>query len=173
MKRTLIIAGLVVLALGVLGVGAASAQGEQPPFSYGWMMGGRGVLHTYVVEAFADKLGLTAEAINDRLLNGETMFQIAIDEGISEADIAIFLTEVHSAAFKAAVDDGVLTQAQADAMLERMHYRFENSYAPGNCPMHNGTIGQYGSGFGPGLMSGRGGQNWGPGMMGGQYGQYR
>jgi hypothetical protein len=35
MKKTLLIVGLVVLALGILGVGVAFAQGGQPPMGQG------------------------------------------------------------------------------------------------------------------------------------------
>ena len=37
MKKTLLIVALLVLALGVLGVGVAFAQGGQPPVWAGWL----------------------------------------------------------------------------------------------------------------------------------------
>ena len=67
MKKTILIAGLVVLALGVLGVGAVFAQGVTPPVQRGGMMGGGGYgpMHDYVEEALADKLGITEKAVED------------------------------------------------------------------------------------------------------------
>jgi hypothetical protein len=161
MKKTILIVGLVVLALGVLGVGAVFAQGVTPPVQRGGMMqnGGYGPMHDYVEEALADKLGTTEDAVEDALASGKTMYQIALDNGVKEANVAALLTEVHTAAFDKAVADGVLTREQADFMLQRMT---ANGFNYGNCPMQNGQGGQYGRGNGYGGMMG-GGQ----GMMGG------
>ena len=157
MKKTILIVGLVVLALGVFGVGAALAQDAQPPVGRGSMMnGGYGPMHDYVEEALAAKLGITEEAVEDALASGKTMYQIALDNGVKEADVAALLTEVHTAAFDKAVAEGVVTREQADFMLQRMA---ANGFNSGNCPMQNGQGGQYGR-RGQGMMNGQG-------MMGG------
>lgn len=161
MKKTLLIVGLVVLALGVLGVGVAFAQGGWP----GMMgQGGYGWMHQYVQQAFASKLGLTEQQVQDQLAAGTPMYQIALDNGIKQEDLANFMNDVHTEAFAKAVKDGLVTQAQADAMLQRMQNRFQNGTGPGNCPMHNGQ----GRGMmgGSGMMGGAGMMN-GSGMMGG------
>jgi hypothetical protein len=155
MKKTLLIVAVLVLALGALGVGVAFAQGGNPPYGgmmggygYGSMMGGRGgygPVHDYVEQALAAKLGLTEAQVEDELAAGKSMFQIALDHGIAQADINTFMADIHKTAFAAAVKDGVLTQAQADAMLQRMS---QNGYGTGNCPM-GGDYGQ-GSGYGRG-----------------------
>jgi hypothetical protein len=165
MKKTLLIVGLVVLALGVFGVGAVLAQGTQPPVVRGGMMGGGyGPMHDYVEEALADKLGITEKDIEDALASGKTMYQIALDNGIKEADVTALLAEVHTTAFDKAVADGVITREQADFMLQRMT---TNGFNSGNCPMQNGQGGQYGRGNGNRGMMNNGGQ-YGPGnMMGG------
>jgi len=154
MKKTILIVALVVLALGVFGVGVALAQDAQPPVGRGGMMGGGyGAMHDYVEVALADKLGITEKDVEDALTSGKTMYQIALDNGIAEADVPAFLTEVHTTAFDKAVADGVITRAQADFMLQRMTSRGFNL---GNCPMQNGQGGQYGRG--QGMMGGGG--NW-------------
>ena len=168
MKKTLLIVAILVLALGALGVGVALAQGGQPPVNnYGRGMmggyGGYGWMHDYVEQALADKLGMTEEQVEDALANGSTMYQIALDNGVAEADLPTFMTEVHTAAFEKAVADGIMTQEQADWMLQRMQYMAQNGYGygSGSCPMHNGVRPQDGSGY-------RGGGGFGPGgMMGG------
>jgi len=173
MKKTLLIVALVVLALGALSVGVVVAQGQNPPvpgFGYG-MMGGRGGygwMHDYVEQALADKLGLTEEKVEDALANGVSMYQVALDNGIAEADLPAFMTDVHQVAFDQAVADGVVTQEQADWMLVHMQGMYGNGYGFGNCPM-GAARPQDGSGYGPGMM-----RNWqgndgsyGPGMMGG------
>lgn len=158
MKKSLLIVAVVVLALGALGAGVVYAQGGNPPAnSYGWMMGGRGgygPIHTYVVEAFAGKLGLSVDVVNTRLQAGETLYDIALSQGTAAADVPAFLTEIHKTALAAAVKDGVITQAQADFMLQHMT---QNGYGTGSCPMNGGT--------GRGMMGG--GYGYGRGMMGG------
>ena len=88
------------------------------------------------------------------------MYQIALDNGIQQEDLVTFMNDVHKEAFANAVKDGVMTQQQADWMLQMMQNRGVNG--TGNCPMHSGQ-GAYGNGRGPGMM-----QNGGAGMMWGQ-----
>lgn len=167
MKKTLLIAAIVVLALGALGVGAAFAQGGQPP--YGSMMGGYGYgwMHDYVEQALAAKLGLTEEQVEEALAAGKPMYQIALDNGIAQDELADFMNGVHTDAFAQAVKDGVITQEQADWMLQWMQGMYQNGYGFGNCPVHNGQGASFsnGQGFGAGMMQNRGG-GYGRGMMG-------
>lgn len=165
MKKTILIAGVVVMALTVLGVGVAFAQGPAPYAGNGPMLqNGGGWMHEYVEQAFAAKLGLTEELVEDELAAGKPMYQIALDNGIDQDALADFLNDVHQDAFAAAVKDGVVTQEQADFMLQRMQSR---GFGTGNCPMHNGQGGPVnrGGGYGPGMMNGNG-----RGMMGGGFG---
>ena len=165
MKKTLLIVGLAVLALGVLGVGVAFAQGPQPPVGgsdsgYGWM-------HEYVEQVLAAKLDLTEQQVEEALAAGTPMSQIALQNGIKQENLVNFMNEVHKDAFAKAVADGVITQEQADWRLQRMQNMVQNGYGFGNCPMQNGQGAQFGSsqGFGPGMMQNRGSE-YGPGMMG-------
>ena len=163
MKKTILIVGLVVLALGALGVGVAFAQGGNPPYAGNgpMMQNGGGWMHDYVEQALAARLGLTEEQVEDQLAAGKPMYQIALDNGIKQEDLTNFMNEVHKDAFAKAVKDGVMTQEQADWMLQRMQNNggTVNGNGFGGCPMQNGT----GTGYGPGMM--RGGR--GGGMMGG------
>ena len=160
MKKTILITGLVVMALAVLGVGVAFAQGPSPYAGNGPMLqNGGGWMHDYVEQALAAKLGLTEEQVEDELAAGKPMYQIALDNGIQQEALTDFMNGVHQDAFAAAVKDGVVTQEQADWMLQRMQSR--GGYGAGNCPMHNGQ----GGGYGPGMMSGNG-----RGMMRGGFG---
>lgn len=166
MKKTILIVSVIALALlvvGAVGVGVAYAQSGQPPvYSRGMMQGGGyGPMHDYVERALAEKLGLTEEQVEEQFAAGKTMYQIALDNGIAEADIPAFLTEVHTTAFDAAVADGVMTREQADWMLQRMQGRGYGN-GTGTCPMGNGT---YGPGNGAGFRGGPGG------MMGGRWQQ--
>ena len=117
MKKTLIVFVLLAVLLTSVGVGAAAAQGEQPPAGSG---AGRGVLHPYMVAAFADRLNLSVEAVESALVAGQTLYQIALANGVAAADFPALMSEVRQAAIAAALADGVITQQQADWMLSRM-----------------------------------------------------
>jgi hypothetical protein len=172
MKRALLIVAALVLTVVIFGAGFAFAQyqtasAQALPAFYGmgggWMHGGRGgpgggygPMHDYVEKALAEKLNLTEAQVEEQLAAGKTMYQVALDAGIAEAEIPALLESVHQAAFEKAAADGVLTQAQADAMLEQMKAR-----GFGNCPM-GGARPQDGSGF----RGGRGGM-----MNGGRWQQ--
>jgi hypothetical protein len=164
MKKILVVLSVVVVALVIFGAGFffaqtnfASAAGLPAGFGPGGMMGGRGgmgTMHEYVEQALADKLGMTKAEVETALASGKSMSQIAIDKGTKTADVTALLTEVHKTAFAKAVSDGVLTQAQADAMLQNMT---ANGFNYANCPMQNGGGADRGN---------RGGRGMG-GMMGG------
>lgn len=147
MKKTLLIAVLVVLALAAFGVGVAWAQSEQPPYGPGMMRGGYGGMHDYIEQALAAELGLTEEQVEELLASGQSMYQIALDNGIAEDQLNTFMIEVHTAAFDKAVEDGVISREQADWMLQRM----QSGFTPGNCPVHGGYNG-FSSRYGPGGM---------------------
>jgi hypothetical protein len=156
MKKTMLIAAVVLAALVVFGVGVVFAQGPMtlaPGASAGVQNGG-GWMHEYVEQALATKLGLTEAQVEEQLAAGKSMYQIALGNGIKQEDLRDFLNGVHQDAFAAAVKDGVVTQEQADRMLQRMQNR--GGYGTGNCPMHNGQSNQ-GAGYGPGMMNGNGG----------------
>jgi hypothetical protein len=117
-------------------------------FGPGGMMGGRGVergegiMHDYMVSAFADAVGLTVDQVNTRFSNGETFKEIAIAQGKTEADLPALISKVRQAALDKAVAGGVITQAQADLMLEHMNNYSGEGFGPGfgfgDCPMLDG-----------------------------------
>jgi hypothetical protein len=103
------------------------------------MMGDRGVgiMHDYMIAAFADAVSLTVEQVDTRLADGETFKEIAIAQGITQDKLPELLTQVRQAALDKAVADGVITQAQADLMLEHMQNRAGKGSGFGlyDCPM--------------------------------------
>jgi len=169
MKKILVVVSVVFVALVIFGAGfvfsqyqSVSASGLPQGYGPGGMMGpggrgGYGSMHDYVEQALAAKLGLTEAQVEEQLTAGKSMYQIALDKGTAEADVPALLTEVHKTAFAKAVAEGVLTQAQADAMLQRMS---ADGFNFANCPM-GGARPQDGSGYRGGGRRGNGG------MMGG------
>jgi hypothetical protein len=175
MKKTILIVALVVVALGVLGVGAVFAQDQVTRFvGRGSMMqnGAGGSMHTYMVTEFANKLGLKVDDVNARLTAGETMYDIALSAGVTADKFPALMTEVRTNALDAAVKANVITQEQADWMKSRgfgqsgMMNGANGAGFDGDCPMQDGDT-QNGTGFrgGPGGMMNGNGQ--GRGMMGG------
>jgi hypothetical protein len=67
-----------------------------------------------MLQAVADKLDLTVEELTSKLSDGQTLVDIAQEQGIAEDDVPTLLKEARSDALKVAVSDGVLTQEQAD-----------------------------------------------------------
>jgi len=157
---TIAVVAITVAALGVAGY--AYAQTQTPPspiYPFGGMMGrwggyGPGMgggwngayapLHQYMVNAFAEALGLTPDELQAKLEAGETMWTIAQAQGLSADEFANLMLEARTRAFNQAVADGVITQAQADWMIQRMQQMQAAGFTPGTCPMH------YGGEFGPG-----------------------
>jgi len=162
MKKTMLIVGLVVGALVVLGVGVAFAQGSAPFAGHGPMLqNGEGYLHTYMVTAFAEKLGLKVDDVNARVAAGETMYDIAIANDVTAETFPALMIEVRTNALNAAVKAGVITQTQADWMSSRGFGRSGMGYGNGGagCPMQD----ESGSNYGPGMMNG-GGRGMGRGF---------
>ncbi len=141
MKKIMFAVLIVVLALGVF-ASVASAQTIQTAQQ------NTGLLHDYMEKALADKLGLPVATVEAQFDAGKTLYQIALDNGIAQADLPAFMLEVRTAAIKAAVADGVLTQAQADRMSQARGYGM-------------------GSGQGYGMMRGAAGTGTGAGPCGG------
>ena len=115
MKRTILIVGLVVVAVAVFGVGVAFAQGITPYVGHGPMIqNGEGYLHTYMVTALAEKLGLKVEDVNARITAGKTIYDIAIADSVKAKDFPARIIEVHAQAVSTAMKDDIITQKQTD-----------------------------------------------------------
>jgi len=165
MKKTLLVVGLVVLALGALGVGVVAAQDGQPPYGERGVVDGVGPMHDYMEQAMADAVGLGLEDFEARHDAGETFYQIALAQGFTAEEIPALMQDARAKGLDAAAAAGVITQEQAEWMQSRGFGRggmmYGGGYGDGNCPMFDGGAapqGQFnrGPGFGRGMMG-----NWG------------
>ena len=156
MKKSIWIVLALVLVLGLATAGVALAQTTTPPATpwgagmgrgSGMMGDGSGYLHDYMITAWADALDMSVEDLQAAIDSGQTVWQILEAQGMSLEDFQTLHLEVRAAALEAAVADGVITQEQADWMLERM-----------------------GSGMGAGGCTGTGQSFGGRGMRGGMHG---
>lgn len=101
---------------------------------------GASIMHDYMIAAFAKDVGLTVDQVDTRLANGETLKQIAEAQGFTGDKLTSLATQVRQDAMNQAVADGVITQAQADSMLQFMENYSVQAFGPGffTCPMWDG-----------------------------------
>ena len=132
----LLFCGVVVALLlaGTVGVSIVSAQEPPPPASpgagggrRGGFLGARGGAWT-AFDAAAEALGLTPEELFAELHDGKRLEEIAEAQGVDmeavrEAVQAARL-EARKAAIQQAVEDGKLSQEQADWLLEGLEKGF-------------------------------------------------
>src|SRR3972149_5665644 len=150
----------VVGVVALVGVAAVFAQPPAPPQTPGgsgpgWMGGGFGLMAEYrdlIHTQIAEALGLTLDELNAELAAGKTPFVIAQEKGIDFAKVQEAMQAAHAEALKQAVDDGKLTQEQADWMLARQA-QMRAWQASGERPFGPGMMG-------PGLRAGGGFAGW-------------
>ncbi|HCS40320.1 MAG: hypothetical protein FP831_10145 [Anaerolineae bacterium] len=163
MKKALVLSIVLVAAVFTLGsVNKVYASSGNPSTTaasdnYGFggqggMMGGtqQGLLHDEMVIVVAEKLGITVEDLNARLADGETMYSVAIAEGLSNDEAIALMADARSQAIDQAVANGDLTQAQADWMKTRSQFMGANGAngATGTRGMMGGARGANGTGTG-------------------------
>jgi hypothetical protein len=132
MKKALVVSLVLVAAVFTLGsVTKVFASSGTPSTSagtvnYGFggnggMMGGsqKGLLHDEMIQIISEKLGVSVDVLNSRLANGETLYSIALAEGLTADQAKTLMLDARSQAIDQAVADGDLTQAQADWMKTR------------------------------------------------------
>lgn len=123
---------LIVGIVAVVGVGMVFAQGgtPEPPYDgegfglgrrshgHGDRMGFFGIDKEEVRTRLADTLGLTLEQFDAAIAEGETLASLAQAKGVSFEDLRDVMGELHDEALAKAVQDGTITQEQADQIVE-------------------------------------------------------
>lgn len=79
-----------------------------------------GMFGGYMLEQAADILGLTPEELQARLADGETVAEIAEAEGVDITTVTDALTAYHNEHVQDMIDEGYITQEDADEMTEHM-----------------------------------------------------
>lgn len=128
---------------GMMGdYGYGYGHGMMGGYGYGYGMMGGGYdsfMYDYMVSELAEALDLSPEEINESIQAGETPWQIAQAEGLSDEQIQQLMQDAHDQALQAAVDAGELTQEQADWMDQHMESMWSGEFSDfGPCHGTNG-----------------------------------
>jgi hypothetical protein len=170
MKKGLKLLGLAVgvMALMVLTLGStvfADTPEETDTQSYcggyGWHgFQGEGAVCS---ETVSELLGITPEELCDLRQEGKSLAEVAADKGIAVDELVEAIMAEKIAAVQARVDEGTITQEQADLMIQQMTERTEeavNRTATGPFGPHMGRgYGNTSEGTGPGLTNRWGAQS--------------
>lgn len=141
-------------ALALIGVGVASAQGLH---GFGFGLGNNATpeeIATQATDRFqaeADLLGTDVNTVKNAWAEGKTVDELATQLGIDATTLEQKLKDQRLTRMKehlqAMVDQGVITQAQADA---RLKYQEQNAGQGFGCGAGGGK-GRHGGGMGMGL----------------------
>ena len=159
-KRIIALAGAalaVLLLAGLSGAAVVFAQDSTPPIPFGRHggnrgFGGRGMMGGFagassgqwtMFDTAAETLGLTPEELFAELRAGKSMDELAEEQGVEldalHETVNADRAEVRREAIEQAVEDGSLTQEQADWMLEGL----EQGLFPGGQSFGRGRGGGY------------------------------
>lgn len=108
-----------------------------------WGDEAQGPIQKYMLAAMAEAFDLTPEELQAMQDEGKTLWDLAQEEGLSVEEFRARLIEARTEALEQAVEEGVITQEQADWMRDRWEQRWDEDGAFGPCPGD-------GSGHGPG-----------------------
>ncbi|MGH8630106.1 MAG: hypothetical protein ACREU7_04970 [Burkholderiales bacterium] len=138
---------VLVAFVAALGISSAAFAQEATPAAPAARVAhgggfGRGLGSQEALEAAADALGMTADELSTQLWGGKTLAELAEEAGVELQAVRDAVEAAHleatRAAIEQAVEDGSITQAHADWLLQGL----DNGY--------------WGGGFGRGLGMGRG-----------------
>ncbi len=135
MKRTFLIALMAITAVGALvgaSVKAASdtdaieSSSSSTTTNAAQHAGPRGMGRGQHLDDMAELLGITADELKSKLDEGKEFYQIAVEHGVSYST----LIEKKEAAAQTKIDEmvssGFLTEAQGQAMLEKLKASIED-----------------------------------------------
>jgi ribosomal protein S20 len=118
--------------------------------------------YDYTSTILKDKLGLTDEEITTARNSGKTIYDLALEKGISQEEIKSALLEEKAKAIDAAVTKGTITKEEGDALKANLSTNIEN------CTGNFGQMQVQGKGKGQGMMRNGSGR----GMMGNGQGRF-
>lgn len=94
---------------------------------------GMGQMHELMTAVIAEKLGLTEQELDDRLAKGETMAQIAQENGLTSEQFSQMMLDARDQALDQAVQQGIFTAERAQWMKDHMRQMSQYGFGPGRC----------------------------------------
>jgi hypothetical protein len=152
-KMSILIGGLLValLVVGVVGATNAFAQSSPAAPLHGRGPGGGRGLGQAELEAAAKVLDMTADELSAELQAGKTLQDVADEAGVAIEDVQAAIQAAHAVAMREriaqAVEDGTITQENADWLLEGLDKGFIGG--PGGFGFGGPHGGGHGLGDGP------------------------
>jgi hypothetical protein len=143
-KKLLTIVGVLAILVAALPAGAAFAQGpsgDQPPLGLG--RGNWGGPDNSLVAVAARVLGMDQTALVAELNAGQTIADVAQVKGVALDQIVTAYVQPHVDWLTQAVEDGKITQAQADQYIATMKANLTAKLSVPFAPRGNGN----GTGF--------------------------
>jgi hypothetical protein len=145
-KKLLTIVGVLAILVAALPAGAAFAQGpsgQNPPLGLG--RGNWGGPDNSLVAVAAKALGMEQTALVAELNTGKTIAQVAQAKGVALDTIVTAFVQPHADWLNQAVEDGKITQAQADRYIASMKANIIAKLSAPFTPRGNGR--EAGQGF--------------------------
>lgn len=94
------------------------------------------------LDDLADFMGMDADELRDAVADGQTLAEVAQAQGVSEDDLKAFLLDKYEERLAQTVEDGEITQEQADEKLESASDRIDDLIN------REGSLGHWGGRFG-------------------------
>jgi hypothetical protein len=154
MKKLIIVLTIAIVGIAAFSfVGSASAQAAVPEIlGNGGPQGPRGghgdgtgvpmerninldgMLDDMMASYIADELGITVEKLKSREAAGESLVEIGLSLGFDQETIFDLHTEARLAALTQAVEDGLITQTEADWLISRLDFgQYQYGANAGTC----------------------------------------
>ena len=151
-KRNVITALALTIALGVGATAyaatsdstAQSVQGQR--LGLGRVTAMRG--YDYTTNVLKNKLGLSEKEITEALNSGKTVYELALEKGMTEESFKAALLEERAKAIDEAVTKGTITKEEAETLKANMKTNIQS--CEGNFGQRQGQ----GRGNGRGMMGG-------------------
>jgi len=149
-----LIAGLVIGSIGI--ASAVPDATQQARAGLGIRLGASiKEAGATLADVVAKLTGSTVEEVRAQRAEGESFAAIAAEQGVSDEDVVAAALDARKALLDEAVAAGQITQAQADAALDRMQTRLTERVTSDTPCVGNGA-GACGAGAGRGMGAGRG-----------------
>jgi len=139
-KKLLTIVGVLAILVAALPAGAAFAQGpsgQNPPLGLG--RGNWGGPDNSLVAVAAKVLGVEQTELVAELNTGKTIAQVAQANGVAVDKIVTAFVQPHVDWLNQAVEDGKITQAQADEYIATMKANITAKLSAPFAPRGNGN----------------------------------